>query len=146
MIYFAKAGFGTHFDPATNNIKYVPLGTNAPDFAIVGLDTGTDRPGLDKSTYKVRREECDTFGALLKAKGYISKPFLADVQDEALYQRILRDFRESHPGHCDRLTYIYNAQKRFYEMMDAWKGGDIETLGRIFREDGVGLRDEYVIS
>ncbi|MHC5155339.1 MAG: hypothetical protein ACYSO3_04310 [Planctomycetota bacterium] len=33
-----------------------------------------------------------------------------------------------------------------YEMMDAWKAGDIETVGAIFRADGIGLRDEYIIS
>ena len=44
------------------------------------------------------------------------------------------------------MTYIYKAQKRFYEMLDAWKTGDIETVGSIFRLDGVGLRDEYVLS
>jgi galactokinase len=31
-------------------------------------------------------------------------------------------------------------------MMDAWKAGDIETVGAIFREDGIGLRDDYKIS
>ena len=31
-------------------------------------------------------------------------------------------------------------------MMDAWRNGDIETVGKIFREDGLGLRDEYQIS
>ena len=31
-------------------------------------------------------------------------------------------------------------------MMDAWKAGDIKTVGNIFRQDGIGLRDEYVIS
>jgi galactokinase len=31
-------------------------------------------------------------------------------------------------------------------MLDAWKSGDIETVGRIFRQDGVGLRDDYKIS
>jgi galactokinase len=31
-------------------------------------------------------------------------------------------------------------------MLDAWKAGDIETVGRIFREDGIGLRDDYKIS
>jgi galactokinase len=31
-------------------------------------------------------------------------------------------------------------------MLDAWKRGDIETVGRIFREDGIGLRDNYKIS
>ena len=30
--------------------------------------------------------------------------------------------------------------------MEAWKTGDIETVGRIFRKDGIGLRDEYDIS
>ncbi|MEM7316166.1 MAG: galactokinase, partial [Planctomycetota bacterium] len=36
--------------------------------------------------------------------------------------------------------------QRFYRMMDAWKAGDIETVGSIFREDGIGLRDDYDIS
>ena len=31
-------------------------------------------------------------------------------------------------------------------MMDAWKAGDIETVGAIFRHDGIGLRDDYRIS
>ena len=41
---------------------------------------------------------------------------------------------------------VEEAQRRFYEMMDAWKAGDIGTVGRIFREDGIGLRDQYRIS
>ena len=31
-------------------------------------------------------------------------------------------------------------------MLDAWKAGDIETVGSIFRQDGIGLRDDYKIS
>jgi len=31
-------------------------------------------------------------------------------------------------------------------MLDAWKAGDIESVGRVFREDGIGLRDLYRIS
>ena len=31
-------------------------------------------------------------------------------------------------------------------MLDAWKAGDIERVGAIFRADGIGLRDEYQIS
>lgn len=30
--------------------------------------------------------------------------------------------------------------------MAAWKSGDIETVGDIFRKDGIGLRDQYKIS
>jgi galactokinase len=31
-------------------------------------------------------------------------------------------------------------------MLEAWKAGDIETVGTIFRTDGIGLRDDYKIS
>ena len=144
MIYFAKDGMGTHYDPKTRAIKYIPLGKDAPDFRIVSLDTATVRPGLEKSTYKLRRTECDTFAEIAGKKFGFKK--LADVRDDKLYQKILSAFGKSHPGHCDRLTYIYGAQKRFYQMLKAWRAGDIETVGAIFREDGIGLRDQYKIS
>ena len=31
-------------------------------------------------------------------------------------------------------------------MLEAWKTGDIGTVGQIFRTDGIGLRDDYKIS
>jgi galactokinase len=58
----------------------------------------------------------------------------------------MAEFGKSNPDLCDRLKYIFGAQKRFYKMLDAWKAGDIETVGEIFREDGLGLRDDYKIS
>ncbi|MBW8035355.1 MAG: hypothetical protein FVQ79_06940 [Planctomycetes bacterium] len=145
MILFAKEGMGTHYNPKAQSIDYVPLGEGATDFRIVGLDTGTVRGGLEKSTYKIRRAECDKLVELAKAAGF-DITCLADIKDERLYGKVLAEFEESHPDLCDRMTYIYKAQKRFYEMMDAWKAGDIETVGAIFREDGFGLRDEYKIS
>lgn len=145
MIYFAKEGMGTHYDPSSRSISYVPLGAGATDFRIVGLDTGTVRPGLEKSTYKVRRAECEELVELAKGKGF-EITCLADVKDEKLYGDIVAAFGDSHGDLCDRLSYIYKAQKRFYEMLEAWKSGDIETVGAIFREDGLGLRDEYKIS
>ncbi|AQT69361.1 Galactokinase [Anaerohalosphaera lusitana] len=145
MILFAKEGMGTHYNPADRSISYVPFGGDVDEFRIVGLDTGTDRPGLEKSTYKVRRTECDDFVKLLQAGGYEIES-LADVKDEQLYGKIMEQFGESHADLCDRLTYIYKAQKRFYEMMEAWKKGNIKRVGEIFREDGIGLRDEYKIS
>ena len=144
MIYFAKAGMGTHYHPASRSIKYVPLGAGAPDFHIVSLDTGTIRPGLEKSTYKIRRAECDELAALAGREFGIRK--LADVRDDELLGRILAKFGASHPGHCDRLRYIYGAQQRFYRMLKAWRKGDVATVGAIFREDGIGLRDQYRIS
>lgn len=145
MILFAREGMGTHYDPKSRAIEYVPLGGGAEDFRIVVMDTGTVRPGLEKSTYKVRRAECEQLVGLLQKAGY-KVSCLADVREEAMYEGILSQFSTSHADLCDRLRYIFAAQRRFYEMMDAWKAGDIGTVGRIFREDGIGLRDQYRIS
>ena len=144
MILFAREGMGTHYNPVNRSIQYVPLGQGAIPFRIVGLDTGTVRPGLEKSSYKLRRAECEKLAEMAKAEFGIK--CLADVRDEALYAKILAKFGKTHPELCARLTYIFGAQKRFYQMLAAWKNGDVETVGRIFREDGIGLRDDYLIS
>jgi galactokinase len=144
MILFAKEDMGTHYDPRNHSVSYVPLGQDALDFRLVGLDTGTVRPGLEKSTYRIRRAECDEFAEMLGPEFGIS--LLGDVRSQEFYDRILERYAESHPGHCDRLTYIFKAQRRFSTMLEAWKAGDVRTVGRVFREDGIGLRDEYKIS
>jgi galactokinase len=145
MILFAKEGMGTYYNPADRSIEYVPMGKGATDFRIVVLDTGTDRPGLEKSTYAVRRRECDELVAILQKAG-VKISCLADVKKETAYKKIMSEFSAKHPDHCDRLNYIFHAQQRFYKMMDAWKAGNIETVGEIFRQDGIGLRDQYKIS
>jgi galactokinase len=145
MVLFGKDGMGTYYNPAKRSVDYVELGAGATDFRIVVMDTGTERPGLEKSTYKIRREECEKLASIIGNAGYDVK-CLADVKDEALYEEIMGKFAGKHPDLCERLKYIFAAQKRFYEMLDAWKSGDIETVGRIFREDGIGLRDDYRIS
>lgn len=145
MILFAKEGMGTHYKPADRSIDYVPLGAGAKDFRIVVMDTGTVRPGLEKSTYKIRRSECEEMVAKANAAGF-DVSCLADIQDQQLYEKIKFHFEAESPHLVSRMTYIYEAQKRFYEMMDAWKAGNIESVGDIFRQDGIGLRDEYVIS
>jgi len=145
MILFAREAMGTHYNPKNRSIDYVPLGKGVTDFRIVGLDTGTVRPGLEKSTYKVRRAQCEQLVGILQKAGFdISS--LADITDQAQYEKILSRFQGEYPDLCDRLIYIYGAQKRFYQMLDAWKAGDIETVGSIFRTDGIGLRDDYKIS
>ncbi len=145
MILFARAGMGTYYNPKTRSVDYVSLGAGATDFRIVVLDTGTIRPGLEKSTYKVRRAQCEELVSILQQANY-SICCLADIKDQVLYDRILAQFKNQYPDLCDRLKYIFAAQRRFYEMLDAWKAGDIETVGRIFRADGIGLRDDYKIS
>ena len=145
MVLFAKEGMGTYYNPKDRSIEYVPMGEGATDFRIVVLDTGTDRPGLEKSTYAVRRRECEELVAILQKAGFDIK-CLADIKDEAMYAAIIDRFGRESPHLCDRLNYIFHAQQRFYKMMDAWRVGDIETVGTIFRQDGSGLRDDYRIS
>ncbi|MBC8378288.1 MAG: hypothetical protein H8E62_03850 [Planctomycetes bacterium] len=145
MIMFAKEGKGTHYKPADRSINYVPLGEGAKDFRFMVMDTGTVRPGLEKSTYKVRRSECEEMVSRAKEAGF-AVSCLADIKDKTLYEKIKAHFEKDVPHLVSRMTYIYKAQNRFYEMMTAWKAGDIETVGNIFRQDGIGLRDEYVIS
>jgi galactokinase len=145
MILFAKEGMGTYYNPKDRSIEYVPIGKGAKDFRIVVLDTGTDRPGLEKSTYAIRRRECEELVAILQKAGF-KITCLADIEDDALYGKIMDQFGPKYPNLCERLNYIFHAQQRFYKMMDAWRSGDIETVGSVFRQDGVGLRDDYKIS
>jgi len=145
MILFARADMGTYYDPENRSIEYVPLGKGADDFRVTVMDTGTVRPGLEKSTYRVRRQECEQMVKLLQDNGY-DVQCLADIKEQQLYEKIIKQFDQKHPNLCKRLTYIYNAQKRFDKMLDAWRKGDIKTVGQVFRQDGIGLRDVYQIS
>lgn len=145
MILFAREGVGTHYNPKTRRINYVPVGAEATDFRLAVLDTGTIRPGLEKSTYKIRRAECEKLVSLLQRAEY-DISCLADIKEQKVYEEILGRFQGEYPDLCDRFKYIFGAQKRFYEMLDAWKAGDIESVGSMFRRDGIGLRDEYKIS
>jgi galactokinase len=145
MVLFAKEGMGTYYNPKDRSIEYVPIGQGAIDFRIMVLDTGTDRPGLEKSTYAVRRRQCEKMVALLQKTG-IPLTCLADVKDQGLYDQIKDQFGRSHADLFLRLDYIFHAQQRFYTMLDAWRSGDVQTVGAIFRQDGLGLRDDYKIS
>ena len=144
MILFAREGMGTHYNPADRSIRHVPLGAGAPDFRIMSLDTGTVRPGLEKSTYKLRHSECAAMVDLCREPFGIKA--LGDVRTEELYSAVLARFGESHPALCRRLTYIHHAQQRFSRMLAAWEQGDMAAVGAIFRADGLGLRDDYEIS
>lgn len=143
MIIFAQQGLGTYYAPHSRSIDHIPFGGHT-DFRLVSLDTGTIRPGLEKSTYKIRRAECEEFVSLLKPQFNIN--YLADIKEKHLFTRIMQEFNRDQPALCRRLKYIFSAQKRFQQMVEAWKKGDIAEVGAIFRQDGIGLRDDYAIS
>lgn len=144
MILFAKEGMGTHYKPSDRSIRYVPLGAGAPDFRILSLDTGTVRPGLEKSTYKIRHQECREMVEMCKPVFGINS--LGEVRTPELLEAIRQRFEKDFPKHFRRLTYIYNAQQRFGTMLGAWERGDVQKVGEVFRADGLGLRDQYEIS
>ncbi|KAJ9465379.1 Galactokinase [Diplonema papillatum] len=144
MIYYAREGLGTHFIPATKSIKYVPLGCDAQSFSFGALDTGTDRPGLEKSTYAIRSRECKQMSQLLSQR-FEGVKTIGDL-DDAKYATAMREFSGKYPGPCERMQYIYEAKTRFNEMLNAWRSGDMVTVGKVFRVDGHGLRDKYRIS
>lgn len=144
MILFAREGMGTHYNPADRSIRHVPLGGGAPDFRIMSLDTGTIRPGLEKSTYRIRHEECREMVRLCSGPFGITS--LGEVKTQDQHDAILARFGVSHPHLCRRMSYIFGAQHRFARMIHAWEQGDVATVGAIFRADGLGLRDDYEIS
>jgi galactokinase len=144
MILFAKAGMGTHYRPSDRSIRHVPLGAGAPDFRIMTLDTGTVRPGLEKSTYRIRHTECLQLRDLCReAFGFGS---VGEIRTEEDFEKVHARFGESHPDLMERLSYLFSAGQRFGEMLSAWEQGDIATVGKVFRADGHGLRDEFRIS
>ena len=144
MIYFAKAGMGTFYDPATNEIEHIPFGGDTDSFRIVSMDTGTKRPGLEKSTYKVRREQCDALAAKLSPSFGIKA--LGDIKTRETYELAQRYIVKDDLEGGDLLKYLFEAQNRFDDTLNAWRRGDIEAVGRNFRADGFGLRDDYMIS
>jgi galactokinase len=101
MVLFAREGMATYYNPEDRSIDYVPIGAGATDFRIVVLDTGTDRPGLEKSTYAVRRAECEKLVSILQKANY-DISCLADIKDDEFYDKIMSEFGAKYPDLCDR--------------------------------------------
>ena len=156
-VTYIPLGGGTYFARTISlqqtHFTHTNTGLSAEDFRIVALDTGTDRPGLEKSTYAIRSRECKQFTKMLGSDDAITKmrsgsavKFLSDIDTSELFDAVMKKYSTTHANLCDRLRYIYFANQRFKKLMRAWSMGDLATVGAVFREDGHGLRDEYDIS
>lgn len=144
MIYHAREGMGTHYNPSDGTLSHIPFGGDPDSFRIISLDTGTQRPGLEKSTYRIRRNECEAMLEILSAQLGIHS--LAEVSDPEIYGRAVDVLTACGSTGLGRLKYLYEAQARFPSTLEAWRRGDIATVGANFRADGSGLRDDYEIS
>ena len=139
-------GAGTLYEPEAKKISYIPLGAGAPDFAFVALDTGTDRPGFEKSTYKDRRRSatpsprsCSRRVLLIDRCSRTSRSRTSvKSATPTLIQSGRRTWSASRTSSTPRMN--------FGGMIDAWRRGDVEEVGAYFRRDGRGLRDLYRIS
>lgn len=144
MIYHARAEAATLYDPATGEVRHLPLGAAAEPFALVSLDTGTQRHGLERSTYSIRVKECRELAEWLQEHYGLAQ--VGAVRDPDVFETVWKALIQHRPLLLKRLKYIYEAQQRFDQMLEAWDTGDIPRLGALFRADGHGLRDDYAIS
>ncbi|MGY8642580.1 MAG: hypothetical protein ACKVJU_15980 [Verrucomicrobiales bacterium] len=71
---------------------------------------------------------------------------LAEVSTPETFEESVECLKDIVPENISRLKYLYEAQARFAETLEAWREGDIEKIGANFRADGIGLRDDYEIS
>lgn len=144
MIYFARAGVGTHFHPKTQSVTHVPLGAPIHSFRLVAMDTGTVRPGLEHSTYQLRRAECAQLAEWIQIHYGVANP--AELHQTGRGAVALARLRGEHPDLADRLQYLLAAHGRFPGMLTAWREGNLSALGATMRADGIGLRDLFRIS
>ena len=144
MIYYARDEQATLFDPATNQIEHIPYGGDTKDFRIVYLDTGTERFGLEKSTYTKRRAECNLMAQnFKKVFGWDS---LAAIKTTTEFNQAIEWLRQNELPGANRLQYLFEARNRFHHTISAWREGNFAQIGANFRADGLGLRDLYEIS
>lgn len=144
MIYFAKAGMATYFNPVNEHIEHFEFGGDIDRYRVVCMDTGTKRAGLEVSTYKVRRQQCDRMHAYLQAE--LGRSLSALFKDQSYYREAERILQSRMPDCVPLVRYLYAAQSRIHSTIAAWKQGDFALVGENFRADGLGLRDEYQIS
>ena len=144
MIYFAKAGMGTYFNPVNEQVQHFEFGGDIDQYRVVCMDTGTKRAGLEVSTYKIRRQQCDDMNAYLQTQLDASLPEL--FKNESDYRRAEQLIQSKLPEHLPLLRYLFAAQSRISSTIAAWKAGNFGQVGANFRADGIGLRDEYQIS
>src|SRR5690606_16904760 len=101
-------------------------------------------PGLEKSTYKIRRAECDAMRDQVSSGLGIES--LAESSTPALFEKAVAFLDTAGCRSIPRLKYLHEAQPRLQETLAAWRAGDIAKVGANFRADGIGLRDDYRIS
>ncbi len=99
------------------------------------------RRGLVDSEYNARRRECEE-GVRLLQKHLPGIKALRDVS-VAQFERYQEDLPEEVRRRCRHVVY---ENKRVLQSVEALRGGDLVTFGRLMNESHVSLRDDYQVS
>lgn len=127
-----KADHALLIDCRTNEATPIPIPKGV---TLLALDTGKRRELLN-SEYAVRRQQCEEAAKLLGVKA------LRDVTPEQLAANVdkLPEIIER------RAAHVVNEDVRTLAAVEAFKAGDLKTVGRLINESHVSLRDLYQVS
>jgi galactokinase len=127
-----KADHALLIDCRTNEATPIPVPSGV---TLLALDTGKRRELLN-SEYAVRRQQCEEAAKLLGVKA------LRDVTPEQLAANVdkLPEIIER------RAAHVVNEDVRTLAAVEAFKAGDLKTVGRLINESHVSLRDLFEVS
>lgn len=115
-------------------------GSPRPAATIVVCDT-MKRRGLVDSEYNARRRECEE-GVRLLQKHLPGIKALRDVSP-AQFEHYQDSLPEVVRRRCRHIVY---ENERVLQSVEALRGGDLATFGRLMNESHISLRDDYQVS
>ncbi len=116
-------------------------GSVTPVFATIVVCDTMKRRGLVDSEYNARRRECEE-GVRLLRKHLPEVKALRDVSP-AQFERYQQDLPDVVRRRCRHIVY---ENERVLQSVEALKGDDLATFGRLMNESHVSLRDDYQVS
>jgi galactokinase len=133
-----KAGSAVLLDCRSLEYRAAPLPLER--HVLVVCDSGSPRR-LDSSSYNARREQCERAVAVI-AEDEPAVRSLRDV-DMAMVERFSDRLDEETMRRCE---HVIRENERVEQTVEAFEGGELETVGRLFAESHASLRDLYEVS
>ena len=122
-------------DCRTDYIEHIPCSWSAAGLALVVMDTGV-RHANASSAYGNRRKSCEEAAAVLGVPA---------LRDASLTQ--LRDYQGAlGEENYARARHIVTENARVLDTVDALRASDFETVGALFSQSHLSMRDDYDIS
>ncbi|RJP47282.1 MAG: galactokinase [Anaerolineaceae bacterium] len=136
----AKAGHAFFLDCRSLEYQHIPL---PKDIAVVVMDTSTRR-GLVDSAYNARRSQCE------RAAKFFGVKALRDVGVEKIEEEKNKTKNVKGAWLDDvalkRARHVVTENARVLKAVEAMRLNDAVTLGRLFNESHVSLRDDFEVT